>query len=297
MFSFALFNVGSKLLHKGKRLAPACALFVLLCAAVHTPRATQRGARVGPAAAARTTGVPRLRPSNILDDLRKRAGQQPRPAPRELAEYANGLLARKGFDYRFDACETFKSTKPVERDETKQPATVVYPYRLTREDGGGAALFHLVSEDYGDGGLCGECFFSIPALRVTKREMLVVADGGRYRLRRPAGFVLDEAHLVDRTLRRVLRTWQLPFQTIPAGISPDGRLLYLSFYDDSGLDGLVLEVSEGGTLRFVVSGEVVKHEGEWLKDHPKDPQNAYLSFMRFRSGGRSHVVRFSGPCT
>ncbi|HEX6622427.1 MAG TPA: hypothetical protein VF064_01850 [Pyrinomonadaceae bacterium] len=295
MFPFALFIVGSKLLHKGKRLAPACALFVLLGAAVHTPRATQRGARGGPAAAARTNGVPRLRPSNILDDLRKRAEGQPRPAPRELAAHANDLLARKGFDYRFDACEMFASAKPVERDETEQPATVVYPYRLTREDGGGPILFHLVGE--ADGSMCGECYFPLPALRVTKREMFVVADGVRYRLRRPTGFMLDEAHLVDSTLRRVLRTWQMPFQTIPAGISPDGKLLYLSFYDDTGLGDLVLEVSEGGTPRFAVRKDVIEGEGEWIEDHPKDPKNAYLSFMRFRSGGRSHVVRFSGPCT
>jgi hypothetical protein len=34
-----------------------------------------------------------------------------------------------------------------------------------------------------------------------------------------------------------------------------------------------------------------------LGEVPTDPNNTYLSFRRFRAGGRTHVIRFSGPCT
>ena len=63
------------------------------------------------------------------------------------------------------------------------------------------------------------------------------------------------------------------------------------------LDELVLEISEDGRPGFRVKEEVGADSGEWIEDHPKDPRNDYLSFMRFRAGGRTHVVRFSGPCT
>jgi hypothetical protein len=41
----------------------------------------------------------------------------------------------------------------------------------------------------------------------------------------------------------------------------------------------------------------VGDDGEWIEDHPKDPKNDYLSFKRFRNDGRTHVIRFTGPCT
>jgi hypothetical protein len=37
--------------------------------------------------------------------------------------------------------------------------------------------------------------------------------------------------------------------------------------------------------------------GEVVDDHPKDPLDYYLRYKRFRAGGRTHVVRFGGPCT
>ncbi|HKG15171.1 MAG TPA: hypothetical protein VKB12_17745 [Pyrinomonadaceae bacterium] len=36
---------------------------------------------------------------------------------------------------------------------------------------------------------------------------------------------------------------------------------------------------------------------ELIKDFPKDPDNDYLSYMRFKAGGNTYVVRFTWPCT
>jgi hypothetical protein len=61
---------------------------------------------------------------------------------------------------------------------------------------------------------------------------------------------LDEAALVDGTMTKVLRTWQLPYQSVPVGISPDGTKLYVEFYEHE-LDALVLELLEDGRVRFM----------------------------------------------
>lgn len=49
--------------------------------------------------------APIIHPSNILDDVSNKVKNQPNISSRELAVYANRLLAEKGFDYEFDVCE------------------------------------------------------------------------------------------------------------------------------------------------------------------------------------------------
>ena len=145
--------------------------------------------------------------------------------------------------------------------------------------------------------LCGECWASVPSLQVTNKEMALIAEGKRYRVRRPPSFILDEAQLVDETLKKVLRTWQLPYQAVPIGISADGTKLYLDFYTDYELDHLVLEVSENGPPQFRDRAVIKSTEGKSIEDHPKDPTNAYLSFVSFRVGEKSYRIKFSAPCT
>ena len=118
-----------------------------------------------------------------------------------------------------------------------------------------------------------------------------------YGLKRPASFVLDEAQLLDPSSKRVLRSWQLPFQTIPEGISADGRSLFLGFHTEFGLDELLLELPEDGRPRFRAKEGTDLGAGEWIDERPRDPHDTFEGYMRFRVGGREHVVRFTGPCT
>ena len=238
---------------------------------------------------------PTLRPSNVLDEVKRYKAQRPGLRADALARHANALLARRGFDYDFDACEIFPRELLADGGGgTATGALHTFRRRLTRLDGR-AVVFDLVADDLG--APCSECFLSLPALRVTKTGMTLVSGGTAYELKRPAFFVLDEAYLVGPDLKTVLRTWQLPFQTIPAGVSPDGRRLYVGFYEDYNLGELLLEITEDGRTSFRAAQEVGAGGGEWLEDFPKDPKNDYLSFMRFRNGGRTHVIRFTGPCT
>jgi hypothetical protein len=236
-----------------------------------------------------------IRPSNILDNVRNKMKKQPNISPKELVAYANKLLEEKGFDYNFDVCEAIGSNR-LRRISSASPSRISYSYKMAQSVGRNITL-RFISENPGDAP-CGECFSPIPSLQVTKQEMLIVSGGQRYRLKRPAVFGLDEAELVDETMKKVLRTWQLPYQTIPVGISPDGTKLYLEFYVEHEIDTLVLELSENGSAQFKVRSDVdLLHEGEWVENHPKDPTNAYLSFLRFYGGGKSYVIKFSAPCT
>jgi hypothetical protein len=235
---------------------------------------------------------PRIIPSTLLENVAREKKERPNITPKQLAEYANAMLAQKGFNYDFDACDILKASgKPAEGDRLPSMLPETYPYKMEQTDGR-EINFRIVSMDYG--APCGECFFSIPALQVTKRRMKVLAGSRVYHLKRPEAFFLDEAELVDSSMRKALRTWQLPFQTIPVGISPDGSKLYVPFHTEYALDDLVLELSEDGSVRVRAWGN---DKGEWIENHPKDPNNEYLSFMRFRAGERSYIVKFTAPCT
>ena len=275
-----------------RKCPPLClALFALslLCA---TSAADSRGSNTP-----LPPRAPEIRAATVLEDLLKRENARPKLSARALAAYGNALVREQGFNYDFNACDILKANgKSGDGDTRPTGALLTYPYKLTRADGRSMS-FSILSRDDEGGGMCGECFFEIPLLRVTETEMVVRTESGTYRLRRPKGFVLDKAELVDRSLRRVMRTWQMPFQTAPSGISPDGSKLYVEFYEGLAPKALLLELSGDGTVKFRARDDVGLREGEWIKDFPKDPSNDYLSYMRFRSGGKTYVVKFTGPCT
>ena len=245
------------------------------------------------ATAHRARGPLQLLPSPLLDDLERRAKERPDAGARELAAYGNVLMARDGFTYDFVACDFVKDGQHGEASLGRER---LLKRRLKTTDGKSIAL--EIPYEGNVNSMCGECFLHVAALQVTDKEMVAVVGGEKYKIERPHTFVLDVAELVDESLRRVIRTWQLPHQTIPAGVSPDGTKLYLRLSWGGELDALMLELAEDGTMRFTARGDTeLSGEGEYIRDHPEDTTKVYLSFMRFSVGGRSHIVKFSAPCT
>jgi len=175
-----------------------------------------------------------------------------------------------------------------------------YTYTMRRV-GGGAVRFRLVADVFlGDpSGLnCGECYFAVPAARVTRTEMTVVAGGRRYRLERPGAFLFGEASLMDDSLKTVRRAWQLPYQAEPLGLSADRARLYLplpEFDGEAWDDKLALELSDAG-VRFVARDQLTLTKGERLTS-PAEIAEADATYVRFGAGARAYVIRVTAPCT
>ncbi len=230
--------------------------------------------------------------SNILSDVSERKKKQPALTAKELAAFGNDLIEKRGFDYHFDVCEILSAR---DRKSTANFLSARQP--VSTINGRETLNLKLSVSNLGDG-MCGECWTFIPSRQVSKREIYFVASGKNHRVQRPASFVLDEAELVDAAMEQILRRWQLPYQAVPVGISQDGTKLYVDFYPDYELDNLVLEVADDGRLAFRDRAEMgLQREGVLISNHPKDPGNAYLSFIRFQAGDKSYIVRFSAPCT
>jgi hypothetical protein len=229
--------------------------------------------------------------SSVVEEVSKRAKQQPVLSSAELAAYGNDLIAEKGFDYSFDVCDLLS-----ERERNQVPsAEFQRTHPLALVNGANRTFRFTIGSAFES--LCGECWLSLPLVQITSGEMTLIVEGNRYRVRRPPSFYLDEAQLVDASLKKVSRTWQMPYQAVPVGISADGTKLYIDFYKGNNLDDVVLELSVSGPPQFRDRGVIKSSEGEWLESHPKDPSNSYLSFMSFRVGKKTYRIKFTAPCT
>ncbi len=239
-------------------------------------------------------GVINVKPSSVLEDVKKKLEAQPDISPQDLAKYGNELIRRKGFGYVFNVCEYLKATNQFDEAEIRADEQQQYICPLTQTDGK-RSTFHINGSGFG--GMCGECDLWLPAVEVTAKEMMIVAGEKQYKLKRPKTFELDEMYLMDDARREILRTWQMPYQTIPIGISPDTTKVYVGFYTDTGLDDLVLEVSETSVqFRAHEDANLEVGDGEWL-DIPRDETSSYRAFKRFYAGGKAYIVKFEGPCT
>lgn len=230
--------------------------------------------------------VVRIKPSPLFKLVRERLEKQPAISDEELADFANRLLAENGHDYQFDVCEFIRLIP--QRTSAQTPSQ--YRFQMTQVNGNKVRL--QIDGDAISDGMCGECFFAFPSSNVTKAEILLQLEGRRYSLKRPRLFSLDEMSLVDASMRRVLRTWEVPHQSVPLGISADGTRLYI----ETELERLALEIAPSG-ISFKARSRVEIQNGEEVAEHPKDPKNAYLGFMRFGSGKKSYIIRYSAPCT
>lgn len=222
--------------------------------------------------------------------------RQPGVTDEDAAEYANSLLAKHGFDYDFDACPVVKANRHPQSIEDKYGLTKLYNYSFFQTNGRRIKM-QLIGDP--TDALCGECAFDMPLLRVMKLQLLVVSDGKQYLVRRPPGFFLKEISLVDRSMKRILRTWEVPLDSDLAGISEDGTRIYVELYNnyiEDLFNKIVVEVS-GSTIRFRARSQVAARDGELVTDARTDPRDAYLAFKRFRIRNKQYIIRYDFPCT
>jgi hypothetical protein len=231
---------------------------------------------------------PQIKPSPLMEDLQNYRQTHPNITMKQLADFGNERIKIKGFNYDFEMCEIIKANKHPKMLRSDYPVSMLYSYRLTLTTGE-KQRFQIVTDETDP--LCGECVLSIPCQSVSKSEFTVIASGRKYQVKRAASFALNEIFLMDKGLKKVIRRWETPYQTYPVGVSEDGLKLYLP----TDMEELVLEVSSSGVQLRAKSQLKLHHEGEWLENHPVDPKDDTLAFMRFRSGKKSFIIRYSAP--
>lgn len=164
--------------------------------------------------------------------------------------------------------------------------------------------------------MCSECFADFPVRKLTATQVHLMLDGKLFQYKRPKTYILDQMDLMDATMKKVIRSWDVPDQDYPIAISEDGKTLYLNvaFTKQDEVAGQWQPLKRGKKPKqeypnslFAISEHVIKfveakpilskQTSEEISKHSIDPKTPYKAFQRFRIGNRSFIVRFSAPCT
>lgn len=225
----------------------------------------------------------KLKPSGILDEIRRRKAQNPKLSTADLARIANRLLTSYGYNFTVDPGNYTRVS------DTKYTLTTIAGKRLSFE------------ADEPFGGPCNEIILNMPVRKINTGEIALVMGGSTYRLKRPKEFSTEEFALVDRGLKKVFRRWAAPIDATPYGISADSQNLYFHFdfadpvYQNSlQFEDLIYEISQDGTIRFIAKNHPGIIKGKSLEIQSNDGKFAYMSF---NIGKRKFFVRYSTICT
>lgn len=241
-----------------------------------------------------TARFPQITPSAVEELLAARKRQNSNISAQQLADYGNELLEQHGFNFYFDTCDIAEENN---QKSSVNDVLIAYNYKL-KDRTGKTQTYQIMNEDFGHP--CG-CRFAMPIYQISENEMTLRVDDRRSVLKRPKNFVLDEAELVDEKLRTI-RKWYLPSDVVPFGISLDGTKIYIDFTYDDGHEPLTqllaLEISENGSFQFVTKDNPnILKNGADLENFPRDRNNDYLGYIRFKSDKINRIIKFSYPCT
>ncbi len=233
------------------------------------------------------TDLPKVVPSSLIADLVTLSGKKPGVGLAAIVKFANEKLSTDGYEFEVDPCDI---------------GSMVTPEKYPGENGGVYSIYTAITRsgkeqkflaDEPHAAPCG-CWLNLPIKSATPKRLVINSETGSFELVVPKELLLEEVDLVDRSLRKSVRTWIVPSGGPPDGISMDGKKLYFRIEEQP----LLLEISETGNLRIIPRNDkTVIAKFVDLKKFPTDPKNDYLGYRSFSNGKQKFTLKFSHVCT
>ncbi len=232
--------------------------------------------------------IPRAMPSNVVAQLQEKMENQPKITPQELADYGNERLAKVGFNYHVDPCD-IESVKTETKFPLAEYGEVFHIYPFV---GVGIKSAPIMAREPGDAP-CG-CWLELPVTKASTGYLQIVTDKGDVQIGKNNKLLTEIVELVDPTLKKTIRSWVVFQGGEPAGISKDGKNIYMELE----IKDILIETAADGSLRFVPasSPDIITDHIDLTK-FPKDPDNDYLGFRQFKKGKLKYTTKFSHVCT
>lgn len=241
----------------------------------------------------------------ILREIAKYKQSKPAASAQDLADYANGLLPKLGFAYELDFEKIItRKIKQHQTTPTKVPGDdgeyVRFDLDVVSVDGVKKKMPVVASAQ--DSCCCGYYYTAIAVTKITPKQLTVVVDGQPITITRPKEVPVVQEYIFGKEEPKPvkLRSWEVPHETYPFGVSSDGKKLYVK----TDLDELLLEISDTGNLRFVPADAAgIVANGEDLNKLPTPKVGEILrksgafGLMRYMLDGVAYVVEFPYPCT
>ncbi|HMO80178.1 MAG TPA: hypothetical protein PKD24_05255 [Pyrinomonadaceae bacterium] len=234
------------------------------------------------------TGRPRVLSSTLITDVLAKKEQNPEITPSELARFANERLKIVGLDHHVDPCDV-GSVKTELGFPGAEYGEVFHVYRFADTTG---ASKEFLAREPGDAP-CG-CWLNLPLVKASTKFLEIVTDKGPIQIKTTDKLLLERVELMDNTLMRTIREWIVINGGEPAGISSDGKKVYMS----TEIDELFIETAEDGSIAMVPRDQpdIITNYTD-LKKFPKDPNNDYVGFRKFTKGKTTYTLKFSHVCT
>ncbi len=244
-----------------------------------------------------SSGIPSVKPSEIIELLRVKKKANPAISAKELAAYANEIIKSKGYDFTFNWEPKGKRNQETLANESSEDY-LAFEYEFTTLQGN-REKFHLLNNSFAH-----PCFsvIDIPLTAITYQMITFISDGKEVIVKLPKDFSSEEFVLVDKA-KKPIRKWKTPIDAEPVGISEDGKKVYFDSWEFSQdqTDGykespinLAVEISENGNLRFIDLKELKSGKGVII-DY--DKKFTEIQYEKYKVGDREFIVKFSAPCT
>lgn len=192
--------------------------------------------------------------SPLIAELKALRVREPKLPAADLANAANGLLARSGinFSLSLDAltCEQLRRRKAAQNDPSA-PLKVSGRLASVGADATSVSLpeINFATKE------CSDCFVELPLLEITNETFVAVINERNIRFHLPSNFHANEVILADAADPRLIKKrWKVPATLEPIGISSDEKVLYLGF-DEPELADLSLLVFSEGSLQIGTRAE------------------------------------------
>lgn len=194
-----------------------------------------------------------IEPSQITEKLEKFMSDNPKATLSEVADFGNHLLPTEGFDFLIDlekiVGQVLDSKKAVPSDDNELGYSVSFELGL-KTVSAGMKSFNITAPAE-PVCCCGFHFTPFPVTSITKDRMTLVVDGRQVEIKRDDLLPADLENVLVKNSKEV-RSWQVPYEGKPYGISDDGRNLYIAV---GSIEGLLLEINEKGEIKFVANSD------------------------------------------
>jgi hypothetical protein len=221
-----------------------------------------------------------------------------------IADHANSLLAKYGFEYHIDLEKIVTTkvkqpkTKPVKMEGDDFPY-VRFELEVTSKDGKKSKLALTAPAE----GVCccGFYYTPVPVTKITARELTLVINSQEFAISRPKDFPVVQEYILyeDDKKPSKLRSWEVPFETYPYGLSVDGKKLYIEL----SINEVLLEISEDGSLKFVPKNAegIVTPDADLRKTPPPNvgevlQKSGEFGLMQYTLNGTPFILEFPYPC-
>lgn len=246
-----------------------------------------------------------LQSSSILEKIKAYKKTNNNITSKDLADYGNSLLSSNGFDFDLDLKSIIekktaaKLTKPL-KIEGDGGLYVTFPLELKTETGVKKIL--NVKAPGEESCCCGYYYTPIPVTQISRQRLTIVVDGKPYAIRRNREFPVVQEYTLYENLKKPqkIRSWEVPYETYPYGVSKDGMNLYI----DLETENLLLEISSEGNLKFAAKdADGIVNNGEDLRKLPPLKEGEILhksgefGLILYKVASKEYIVEFPYPCT